>query len=198
MTIILDNGHGYNTPGKRSPIFDGEQLFEWEFNRDIVHRIAAKLDFKHIPYYILVPEAVDIPLRTRCSRANRIHKDNPDCFLISIHGNAGGGKGWEVWTSPGETESDKIATIFFKEAKLITPHLRSDYSDGDPDKESRFFILTGTTCPAILTENLFYDNEKECRFMLSDIGRERIAEAHARAIYKYLKSKQNGPEKPNL
>ena len=39
VKILLDNGHGYDTPGKRSPIWpDGSQLFEWEFNRDIVSR----------------------------------------------------------------------------------------------------------------------------------------------------------------
>ena len=34
--VILDNGHGEETAGKRSPVWgDGSQLFEWEFNRDI-------------------------------------------------------------------------------------------------------------------------------------------------------------------
>ena len=42
--VILDNGHGEETAGKRSPVWgDGSQLFEWEFNRDIVRRIAAML-----------------------------------------------------------------------------------------------------------------------------------------------------------
>ena len=42
VKILLDNGHGYDTPGKRSPIWpDGSQLFEWEFNR--VDKIASKL-----------------------------------------------------------------------------------------------------------------------------------------------------------
>ena len=41
--VILDNGHGKETSGKRSPIWsDGSQLFEWEFNRDIVQRISNK------------------------------------------------------------------------------------------------------------------------------------------------------------
>ena len=44
VKILLDNGHGYDTPGKRSPIWpDGSQLFEWEFNRDIVSRIEILL-----------------------------------------------------------------------------------------------------------------------------------------------------------
>ena len=52
--IILDNGHGEETAGKRSPLWgDGSQLFEWEFNRDIVRRIAAMLKAEGIKFEIL-------------------------------------------------------------------------------------------------------------------------------------------------
>ena len=49
----LDNGHGKKTAGKRSPVFDdGEtQLFEYEFNRDIVRRIIIELDKVGVQYY---------------------------------------------------------------------------------------------------------------------------------------------------
>ena len=41
MVVILDNGHGSETSGKRSPKWaDGKQIFEYEFNRDVVKRIA--------------------------------------------------------------------------------------------------------------------------------------------------------------
>ena len=44
MKIILDNGHGIDTPGKRSPIWaDGSQLFEYEFNRAITSRVYSAL-----------------------------------------------------------------------------------------------------------------------------------------------------------
>lgn len=34
MKILIDNGHGRATAGKRSPVWpDGKQLFEYEFNR---------------------------------------------------------------------------------------------------------------------------------------------------------------------
>ena len=32
--------------------------------------------------------------------------------------------------------------------------------------------------PAILTENFFMDTEKDCRFIMSEEGRERIANMH--------------------
>ena len=190
--VLLDNGHGKETAGKRSPVWsDGSQLFEWEFNRDIVRRIAEKLQADGIPYRVLVPEENDISLTERARRANEIAKENNGkAYVLSIHANAGGGTGWEVYTSPGQTPSDAIATVFFEEAgREFVPdgwRMRSDYSDGDPDKEANFAILTKTTCPAILTENFFMDTEKDCRFIMSEDGRERIANMHVAAIKRVL------------
>lgn len=190
--VLLENGHGKETAGKRSPVWsDGSQLFEWEFNRDIVRRIAEKLEADGIPYRVLVPEETDISLTERARRANEIAKENNGkAYVLSIHANAGGGTGWEVYTSPGQTPSDAIATVFFEEAgREFVPdgwRMRSDYSDGDPDKEANFAILTKTTCPAILTENFFMDTEKDCRFIMSEDGRERIANMHVAAIKRVL------------
>ena len=190
--VILDNGHGKETAGKRSPIWsDGSQLFEWEFNRDIVRRIAEKLQDDGVPYRILVPEENDISLSERVKRANEIAKENNGkVYVLSVHANAGGGTGWEVYTSPGETKADAIATVFAEEAqRVFVPdgwRMRFDYADSDPDKEAAFYILKHTSCPAIVTENFFMDTEKDCRFMLSDAGRERIAKIHYEAIKRIL------------
>lgn len=191
MTVILDNGHGKETPGKRSPVWpDGTQLHEWEFNRDIVRRICGLLDADNIRYERLVPEDVDISLKERCRRANVINdRKGGQCFLISIHGNAGGGTGWECYTSPGKTGADEIATALckaFEQEFGGQYRMRFDDSDGDPDKESDFYILRHTKCPAVLTENFFMDNPVDCKLMLSDEGRQRIAEAHYWAIRKII------------
>lgn len=189
--IIIDAGHGNNSPGKRSPIWkDGKQLFEWEFNRDIATRIAHKLAAAGIRSRLLVTEKEDIQLSERCRRVNnicRMHgKDN--CILISIHANAGGGTGFEVFTSPGNTKADEYASIMLDSLKYSFPKekIRTDYSDGDADKEARFYILQKSQCPAILTENLFMDNEKDCRNLMDDNFREQIADAHVRAIFQML------------
>lgn len=186
--IILDNGHGSQTPGKRSPVWaDGSQLFEWEFNRDIVRRISAMLKADGIRHEILVPEETDITLGERCRRANAINAAcGGNAVLFSIHGNAGGGTGWECYTSVGNTKADGIATILCEEAeKEFAPdgwRMRFDHTDGDPDKESQFYILKHTVCPAVLSENFFMDTEKDCRFMMSEAGRERIAKIHYNTI----------------
>lgn len=187
--IILDGGHGVDCAGKRSPVWpDGSQLLEWEFNRDIVSRLSEMLVRSGIPYEVLVPEMSDVPLTERCRRANEIYdRNNGHCFLISVHSNAGGGSGIEVYTSRGETNADGIAFEIFnqldEEFGKEWP-MRADWADGDPDKEDDLYILSHTKCPAVLVELFFMDNEKDCRFILTGEGRQRCASA----IYKAMRN----------
>jgi N-acetylmuramoyl-L-alanine amidase len=182
--ILLDNGHGENTPGKRSPVWsDGSQLLEWEFNRAITYGIYDALKSKY-SMDLIVPHDYDVSLSDRVMIANIYGKNN---LLISVHANAGGGTGFEAFTSPGETKSDQIATLFYDAFTKEFPdkRARKDLNDGDPDKESRFTIITKTIMPAVLTENFFMDNEQECRqLLMTSYGREKIINYHIEAIEK--------------
>lgn len=195
MIVILDNGHGgiinglYQTAGKRSPIWeDGSQLFEGEFNRSIVNHIIENLTRLKIKYVNVAPEYNDVRLETRVKRANDYSKNNS--FYLSIHSNAGGGRGSEIFTSPGETKSDKIATSFGNEYKKVFPDriLRTDFSDGDLDKERGFYVLTRTLMPAILTESFFMDNEEECKkILMTREGRDKVVRYHLNGILEVQK-----------
>lgn len=190
--VILDNGHGNDTAGKRSPVWkDGSQLMEYEFNRDVVNMIHSSLGSLGIVSTILVPEINDISLKARCDRANVIYtklKQTHNVFLVSVHANAGGGIGWECFTSKGETQSDKLAEHLYDSAISFWKNkkMRMDTSDGDKDKEENFYILKNTLCPAVLTENFFYDNEAECRYLMSREGREEVAKVHVDGITSYI------------
>ena len=88
---LLDNGHGKDQKGKRSPLFsDGSQLLEWEFNRDIVKRMQPALDKAGVQYNVVVPEEnVGSFLRERVRRANQ--QTSPlglSKIFVSIHANA--------------------------------------------------------------------------------------------------------------
>ena len=185
---ILDNGHGIDTPGKRSPIWiDGSQLFEWEFNRDIVTRISDFLDKREIKYTVLVPEENDVTLPVRVKRANSIYINDRNSILISVHANAGGGEGWEIFTTKGETPSDRVATRFYNEFKkeFREERFRLDYSDADPDKEADFYVLKNTKMPAVLIENFFMDTESDCQKIADGSFRQRIANAVIKTILNF-------------
>ena len=180
--ILLDNGHGQETPGKSSPIWkDGRQLFEWEFNRDMVRRIILKCEHTGIRAVKLVPETFDVSLEERCKRANLWYdRCNGNCIVVSIHANAGGGTGFEVYTSPGQTKADPIATKLIEQLQKDFPEIkmRKDMADGDPDKEAGFYILKHTKAPAILAENLFMDNEADCQLLMAEDFRDKLADSY--------------------
>lgn len=195
MKILIDNGHGSNTAGKRSP--DG--LFrEYAYTREIAAEVSYRLRRLGYNCELLVPELFDVSL------IERVHRVNVKCqtygasnvLLVSIHCNAAGngkewmnGRGWEAWTSPGQTEGDKLAECLYQSALNVfapgTP-LRSDWGDGDFDKENHFTILSKTLCPAVLTENFFMDNKADVAYMLSDEGKEAIVRCHVDGIKKYI------------
>ena len=199
--VLLDNGHGSNTPGKRSP--DGK-LLEYKYAREITKYISESLNKLNIPNSLLVPECTDISLQTRVSRANNIYKQNKakgiTTILISIHCNALGNgtqwmnaKGWSIWTSKGQTAGDKLADKIWEAAKEVLTPLnqtvrKEDYNDGDPDYESDFYILKKTACPAVLTENMFQDNKDDVEFLLSKEGKTAITKLHILGILKYIET----------
>lgn len=205
FVVLLDNGHARSTAGKRSPkLDDGRVFYEWEFNRDIVRRVAAGLDKLGIKYHILVPEdEKDITLTERAGRANNYCKKygTKNCMFISVHSNAFG-KGdkwespakWSVWTTVGVTKSDEYGRIMYETAEeMLAPYgfgcrngkVQGNGNDG-PDYEENFTVLYKTWCPAILTENLFYTNKKECEWLMTDTGRQVIADIHIEGIRRII------------
>lgn len=190
MKVLIDNGHGANTPGKRSP--DG-RLREYAYAREIAGRVVFELRKKGIEAEQIVKEEVDVPLSERCRRVNEYKAS--EAILVSIHCNAAGGgsawmqaRGWEAWTSIGQTKADKLATCLYEAAEEYLPgmKIRKDITDGDPDKESGFYILKHTKCPAVLTENLFQDNRADVDFLLSEAGKCAIVDLHVNGIINYL------------
>ena len=69
MKILIDNGHGIQTKGKRSP--DGK-LLEYTYTRDLARQIVAILKSRGYDFELLVPEEDDIPLSERVRRINEI------------------------------------------------------------------------------------------------------------------------------
>ena len=186
---IFDNGHGgiidgvYQTPGKRSPVWpDGSQLFEGEFNRSIVNRLVELCRSNNIDYVNLVDTQEDISLKERPKMANKLAKSSEKpCIYVSIHANGfsdESANGWEVFTSPGETKSDSIARVLYEKAKKEFQEYRMRGV-----KEAKFTVLMDTSMPAILSENFFMTNSKECHeILMSESGRDRVATIHFEMI----------------
>ena len=195
MKILIDPGHGIDTPGKRSP--DG--LFrEYLWNRQVADLILDGLLSAGVDAALLVTETNDVSLRNRVNRVNTIcnRLGASNVLLVSIHANAAGNgsawmnaKGWSCYTSKGETKSDQVAECLYDafEAEFQDRKIRKDLGDGDRDWEENFYVLQKSKCPVVLLENFFYDNREECAWMLQDETKRRIAGAAVKGIIKYIK-----------
>ena len=197
ILILIDNGHGVNTAGKRSP--DGK-LIEAVYTRDIAKSVVVELRRLGYNAELLTPEAFDVSLLERVHRVNvKCNSRGRDKVIcVSIHCNAAGsGKewlkatGWEIWTSEGKTKSDALGDHFIQMAKR---HFEGQVirewkkEDGERDKEKNFTLLKSTLCPAVLTENFFMDCKKDVKYLLSKEGMSAVVRCHVDAIVSYLGS----------
>ena len=112
-------------------------------------------------------------------------------IFISLHCNSAANQsaeGYEVWTSPGNTLGDKLATCIYGQIAAEFPDRagRTDYSDGDPDKESRFYVLVHTDAPACLVEMAFISNDAEAALLANAAWQDRYARAIARGVTDYF------------
>lgn len=193
MRVLLDAGHGIDTPGKRSP--DGAFL-EYKWNREVAELAYSLLEEYGFDVDFVVTETNDIPLKTRVRRVNEVCSlhGSHNVLLLSIHSNACGNgtdwmkaKGWSAYTTKGKTRSDIAAMCLYDafEEEFKERTIRRDMSDGDPDWEEDFYIIKKTSCPAVLLENFFYDNKEECTFLLMEQTKNRVAKAILNGVQYY-------------
>lgn len=197
MKILIDNGHGVETPGKRSP--DG-RLREYAYCREIAAALVERLQAAGYDARLLVPEPNDVPLDkgvdSRVKRVNGIctRLGASNVLLVSIHCNAAGSKGqwltargWSVFVSQNASQKSKWLAESLADAaaaqglKVRKPLATQKYW------EKSLAICRETLCPAVLTENLFQDNKQDVEYLLSPAGKAAVIQLHFDGIQNYLK-----------
>lgn len=174
MKICIDPGHGGIDSGAIGPTGLQEKFAA----ADIAFHLECGLtQIGHAVFRTRINDTT-LSLEQRCEIAN---EEKADLFL-SVHCNAAenpAGHGFEVWTSPGLTAADAWATRLYLAVREAFPHLagRVDMSDGDPDKESKFYVLVHTVMPAVLIETAFISNPAEEKWLLDPGWRIRMAGA---------------------
>lgn len=191
--VILDNGHGKDTAGKRSP---DETVLEYLYTRELVAAIATALRAEGVQVELLTPELNDIKLSIRTNRANAICYANGvrRCLLVSVHLNAAGSggawlnaRGWQVNVClTASKESKRLASCLFDEAS-------KHFEVRRPDPERKFWpqnlaICRDVACTAVLTESLFMDNKQDVGILKSFEGFNNIVGLHVNGILKYIDS----------
>lgn len=194
MKILIDNGHGIDTAGKRSP--DG-RLREYAYAREIAKRLESSLKTKCYDAERIVTEDNDVNLAERCRRANAYCRrlGTKNVLLVSIHNNAAGAdgnwhdaRGWSAHISLNASSGSRtLASCLINAAELAGLKVRK-YSPQEPYIRQNLAICRDTLCPAVLTENLFQDNKEDVQWLLSEAGKQAITDIHVSGIIDYIKS----------
>lgn len=177
--IVIDPGHGGKFTGA---VCDG--VAEKDVNMAIALLLASECMQRGIKPVLTrfndvhLSEVLEEDLQLRC---NIEHEEQPDLF-ISIHCNSFSDpsvNGFEIFTTPGETDSDRYATSIFNTVKNTFPALnyRPDLSDGDVDREENFKVLRGTNGPAVLIEAGFLSNQSDFSRLVDRRFRRALAKA---------------------
>jgi len=186
--VIIDPGHGGPDPGAIGPTGVSEQIVTMLVSLRLKHaleKLGIRTELTHRGTALSEDKRTDLQMR-----ADVATRHNALC-LVSIHCNAADdwrAHGFEVWTTPGQTKADPLADRIYASVKNQFPELRirTEDSDGDPDKEAWFAVLRGTPAPAVLVELAFLSNPTEEILLNSSVWQERMSQAIARAIDLWL------------
>lgn len=207
VCVFLDAGHGgidprghYTTwPDKmflhahsNRDFHDGKYFYEGVSNRIITYKVSELLNKQNINNIIVSHPYEDTSLYRRVKLANAIAPSFNRTLYISNHSNAsfsGRARGFEIFTSPGVTQSDLMARIYWNEFSNKFPDvkMRSGNDNGQHDKEEKFYVLIRTIMPAILTEHFFFDNEEDAVMLMDTDIQNRIAKVQVDSIREFFK-----------
>ena len=169
--VLLDPGHGGYDPGAS---YNG--LREKDLNLMLALKVADRLD----GVKVLLTRERDIYL----SLADRVaisRRAEPDLFL-SLHANAGGGRGFESFIYRGLGARDPaVAMQKALHAEIMGALNRWEIVDRGM-KQAAFYVLRYNPRPAVLIESLFLDNAREAGLWREPPFVEALAGGVARGV----------------
>lgn len=183
--IALDDGHGINTIGKRTPIIPeiGRYIKENEFNKAVItimDRYLRDIGFRTL---LVAPTDKDTSLKARTDLANIKKAD----VYVSIHYDAvsnlwGEVEGHSIFVYPGNLnkKSGKLAECIAEFLKQGTTQKWRGI------KELNLHVLRETNMPAILSENGFMNNLREAKLMIKQEFQNEVATEHVKGLCKYF------------
>ena len=187
MKIIIDAGHGPDTPGKRSP---DETLREFQFNNEVANNVKHMLSqYKDVEILFSHAQTKDVSLSDRCTFANNNKAD----LFVSIHANAYGtdwnnAQGIETYTYI--SKPDKALELA---AYVQTALIRATGRPNRGIKQADFAVLRETNMTAILVECGFMTNKEECNLLKSADYRALVATGIVKGIVDCYGLKKSTP-----
>lgn len=185
--VYIDAGHGGKDSGAAA-----NGIKEKDIALRIAKETAARLEQNYEEVKCILSRSTDVflELKQRTDIANKAKAD----MLISVHCNAGGGKGgFESFVYDKTTDK---ATLTLQETlhNEIMAQLKPFGVIDRGKKKGNLHMCRESAMPTVLTENLFIDVVSDAAKLKQDKVIQALIEGHVLGVAKYinLKRKQDG------
>lgn len=127
--------------------------------------------------------------------ANEANKWGAD-LVISIHNNAGGGDGFEVYHHYGGGKGKTLAKNIETEIKAIGQNSRGLKTKKNSQGLDYFGMIRLTNAPCVICEGAFVDNATDVKIIDTEAEQKAFGIAYAKGILKTLGITENSQGKP--
>ena len=205
--IAVCDGHGMETPGKRTPplpcdlMYNGKLrkkgtiIHENEFNKTIMNKFIQGCKRCGINTIEVAPGDKDVPLQNRVNLANSKNAD----LYISFHANALAGTKWQTGAyglvvikhETCQSTTEKLAQNVYNYLKDGVDWYKNGGTKYGIRKDTdisgySLYVLSKTKMPAILNEYGFMDNIEDVKRMVTDKFSTDCAENTLKGVCKTL------------
>ena len=186
--VFIDIGHGGSDPGA---VANG--LIEKDVNLVTGIALNAELVRHGVETMLSRSEDTKTYLATTCPMVNKF---NP-AYAISLHHNAGGGDGSEVFHHHGGGKGKELALAIIEELEAIGQNTRGAKTKKNANGKDFYMFIRETNCPAVVVEVAFLDT-KDHEFVDTEEEQKRNGVAIAKAVLKKLGIEWKPAEKKQI
>ncbi len=177
MKVFISAGHGGSDPGAVA-----NNTKEKDLNLSIALACRDMLVKHGIEVKMSRTKDEDDPLSEEIRECNAYGPD----LAVSIHNNAGGGKGAEAFYHYGGGKSKTLAENILAEIVKVGQNSRGAKVRKNSQGKDYYGFIRETSVPAVIVECAFVDNASDLKILATEGDRQKVGQAIAKGILKTM------------
>lgn len=177
MKVFISAGHGGSDPGAVA-----NNTKEKDLNLSIALACRDELVRHGVDVKMSRTKDENDPLSDEIKECNAYGPD----LAVSIHNNAGGGDGGEVFYSHLGGKGKTLAENILAEIVKTGQNSRGIKTRVNSQGKDYYGFIRQTSCPAVIVECAFVDNASDLKILATEGDRQKMGQAIAKGILKTL------------
>lgn len=177
MKVFISAGHGGSDPGAVA-----NNTKEKDLNLSIALACRDELVRHGVSVKMSRTKDEDDPLSEEIKECNAYSPD----LAVSVHNNAGGGDGAEVFYHYGGGKSKTLAEAILAEIVKVGQNSRGAKVRKNSSGKDYYGFIRETSAPSVIVECAFVDNASDIKILATESQRKEMGVAIAKGVLKAL------------